>query len=178
MQLKKGSTRIVLLIPFLGIAVKLPIIRIGLIIKELKTFWVDKDLGCFVSFFYPFKVSDSGTFADLFFEGIFSNLIEFWTFFTLGSFALVPTYFTFFGLFNIQKMVISLNQKHEKYLARILFKVFGFYIYEDLYHFLETDNFTCSAEGRLQMIDYGSKEVARVLGRYGEELGRMRLYFD
>jgi len=122
-QIKKGNSRIVVLIPFLGIVVKFPLIR-------LKHCWQDgifhlknKNMRSlfFSWFFHPIFGSSFHLYGPrtLLFRGICCNLVEFWVYIWTRDSAFVPTYFSFFGLFNIQQYFVTADQLDLDFCSKI-----------------------------------------------------------
>ncbi|OGH83709.1 MAG: hypothetical protein A2261_00960 [Candidatus Magasanikbacteria bacterium RIFOXYA2_FULL_44_8] len=97
MQIEHGTTRVVVLLPILGIVIKFPIIRI----------WGSIRLAKIAVRALRMKIPRTRQvllpcIKDSLFLGIANNWREFWFYLRNRHPILKPTFFSFFGLFNIQ----------------------------------------------------------------------------
>ena len=165
MKIKKGHYRIVLVLPFLGIAIKFPIVHV---LGTMKTvFFLAKEMKWkTIRMLFTFK-SDLG-FRKRLFGGILDNWREFTFFLKTRHPFLQPTYFSFFGLFNVQKVSEQCDIKYVDLWCQ-LYELTNGRVWDDSHHFENPDNF-CFRDGKLRMLDYGSSRTHRVVIEYGQKI--------
>jgi len=98
LKIKKGTSRIVMIVSFLPFVIKFPVIKIKGAIGEIRRVGIVK----FVRFTYRHRRASMGSWTCLY-GGIAANQREFSLFLKTRDKRLMPTYFSFFGMFNIQK---------------------------------------------------------------------------
>jgi len=177
--IKIGREKIVLLMPKLGIVVKLPRIRFVGVIKSvihnllkgdwlrLKTHFKRAPTIPEFSYWYPIL------------SGIVTNFSEFWYYATTWNPFLQPTYFSLFGLINIQRYGEPCTMPQQEFRNE-LERIVGQKYMWDSHHFINPANF-CLTVGkmrekdseisrvRLRMHDYGtprSQAVVTICGYY------------
>ncbi len=168
MPIKKGADRVVVLLPALGLVVKLPIIRV---VRFLHSF-----AGCFKDRRFVLKrlwmgvetpVSYHFGFRGMLFKGLHANWCEFWFYWRTRNAFLQPTYFSFFGLLNIQQMGEPCLLDDVDVWSQ-LSGLTKRDVWKDSHHFANASNFGFW-NGKFRMFDYGSKasrEVAALHGAY------------
>jgi len=175
MQIKKGRDRIVLILPFFGIVIKLPISHpisvikfFFFLIKDRKSFIKDGIKRIFFRFFTSRIGYGVGNFKDAMFGGMYSNWLEYLFWKRTKNPFLKPTYFSLFGLLNIQKYgkLCELEYIDFWFQLRELTKE---NVYDNPHHFSNPKNFTLE-NGKLQLVDYGSVRVYRVIAKYGRKI--------
>lgn len=173
MQFKKGTSRYVLILPFLGIVIKFPIIHIDYIFNMflscLRAERVFGRLRLFIRSFYAYDIRAYGSAKRFLFLGIFSNWREFCFFLDEQNDFCVPTYFSLFGFLNIQKYANGKCEFDDSALWGQLYHWTDRDIWHNPHHFSNTDNF-CVENGKLMILDYGCVETHYVLRKYGERI--------
>lgn len=166
MKLKKGTSRIVLVLPALHIVVKLPVIRlraaIEIFIDHLKRpSWLYQEL-------FVFEVSAMHTIKWCLFFGIVSNWREFWFYQTTKHPFVTPTYFSLLGLVNIQRFEeqISRTSVDRNLFWHNLYILTDGEVMKDSHHFDDPQNY-CLVDGKLKLIDYGNWRAQEVVQKYG-----------
>lgn len=188
---KKGMSRIVILIPQLGIVLKIARIDffrslknifkiIGLISDRNYETGRSKILQWFIDRKYYFKwgfIGPVDTFhvepslTYLLFRGIWANLSEF-VFYVLniGNGFLVPTYFSLFGIINIQPLQKDVCNKDDKVFGHLCrFTEFNELFKHHAHTFAERSNFCVDKEGKLRILDYASKGAQKMTKKYGKQ---------
>jgi len=97
------------------------------------------------------------------FRGIVENWQEFWFYQKTRNLFCVPTYFSFLGLFNIQKLgsepKININDLHYQFVIFTNNEARG-------HHYDNNGNFSYQNR-KLQILDYGSPKVQKVIIEFG-----------
>src|SRR5665213_2479302 len=175
--IKKGSSRIVILIPFFGIAIKFPIIYPRAFFKSLYRvcfgdFSKKAELRrYFVKLICNMRDTDEQFSGGWYlFRGISDNWTEFlFLFKNRKSAFLMPTYFSLFGLINIcplgEEFENGLEYENAKRLWVELYTVTNGDVLKEGHHFEETKNF-CIYKGVLKMCDYGGIGVRQVISHH------------
>lgn len=166
-----GTSRIVILIPFMGIAVKLPIIRVNMLLEAI---WADVSR-------YKFKRSWKTITGELeypfslrwcLFTGIVANIEEFRFWKRTRHDFVWATQSSFFGLANIQRLGKRCGYtSKEVWIA--LHKIAGDDLFEDNHCFAESTNFCIGKDGKLKLLDYGSLGSQKVVLQYGSEFAKL-----
>ena len=167
MKISKGKNRIVLILPSMGVVVKIAIISpiksfrcLFRTIKSKNWKYLRRE------FMSPFG-RGIPKFKDYLLLGIIHNWLEFWFYVKTKNTFLQPTYFSLLGLFNIQKLgkvskfsFVNLRcQLHELTKGKI---------WKHSHHFSNSDNFCF--DGKLRMFDYGDKRTQEVIQEYGSKI--------
>lgn len=167
MKFKKGHYRFVFVFPSLGIAIKFPIIRLWCLVKNIvyltvrmrwESLW--REMSSSIDFDFGLK--------GLLFRGIVDNWREFLFFRKTRNIFLQPTYFSFFGLLNIQKTSEPCMLNYVDLWCQ-LYELTGGKVFDDSHHFENPDNF-CFANGKLMILDYGSKGTHGVINEFGAKI--------
>ena len=167
MIFKKGHHRFVFVFPSLGIAVKLPFIRLLCLVKNVFYLSVRmKWRSLWIGMSFPLECHFA--FRGFLFHGIVDNWREFMFFQRTRNVFLQPTYFSFFGLFNIQKTSEPCTLDYKDLWCQ-LYEITSGKVYVDGHHFKNPDNF-CFANGKLRILDYGSKKIHGVIAEFGAKI--------
>jgi hypothetical protein len=181
MEIKAGTSRIVLLIPTLKIAVKFANPYIWQAVKTTYGFFAQIPTKAPQDWARWFKIHWTYnpkrqilSIPQMLFQGVFENWSEFWFCQQARNPMAQPTYFSFFGLINIQaisKPCMVNEREFRQYMEHFLgSKEF----YSDSHHFSRLKNFGLR-HGRLIMVDYGTRQTQDVLRKHGT---RMSQEFD
>lgn len=193
--LHRGDRRSVLVIPSLGIAIKIAVIRWSEAWRLLKT--AKRNHGRYVLGYrntsaQPFMdfiwcqifertVEDRSdgrgiSLKKLLFAGIVDNWHEYW-FYKLNpglQTLLQPTYATFFGIVNIQKYGKPIKESKEDAYYKLLYKAYRAIVGEGLdrdgHHFFYEGNFHLRKDGKVVFLDYGGSATRKILKEYGLEI--------
>jgi len=162
-EIKKGTWRYVILLPFLGIAIKLPRIY-------LTEAWdvIIFTLGCKGWWRIELFKNDVYTYSSLkgwLFKGMVNNWLEYKFYIQTKHPFCVPTYLSLLGLINIQRLV-TISQFDDLDLGYQLKLILG---KADVHHWGNPSNFTFET-GRLQILDYGDPEVQAAIRKYGQKI--------
>lgn len=170
MKIAKGNLRYVIVFPFLGIAVKFPRIRLIAVILRVVRHAFFMRLGTIYREAFRISIDCTGIwgYKRLLFGGIRANWNEFLFFQKTKNLFCQPTYFSLLGLFNIQKFGFPCNL-HWRTLAIQVEEITGGATRDDGHHFDKCKNF-CLADGRLRLLDYGSKKTQRIIAEFGERI--------
>ncbi len=172
MPIKRGTTRLVICLPKMGLVIKLPLIKPfkffrnvisairlgrkgGEIIKWLKwAVWLGKDNDV------------AGNIRYTLLSGIYQNWQEYrlWRK-TLSPF-LEPTYFSLLGFINIQKYGEQLTGVSEGVLWSQMLELSEKAVWSNGHHFANPENFSFS-DGIIKMVDYGGRGVEEVVIQHG-----------
>lgn len=105
------------------------------------------------------------------FRGVTANISEFLYYIrnTDNTF-LIPTYFSLFGIINIQPLQQNIcTQKDEVFGHLKSFTEFNELYKHNPHTFFEQTNFCIDKEGKLCILDYGSKGAQRMVTKYGKQ---------
>lgn len=172
MKYLKGSRRIVLIFPKLGFVIKLPRIFIWVFMKRMFKFfpYYPKNKWQWMKKWFKYDVDVLTGFRDIMYKGIHDNWYERQLYKKTKNVLLQPTYFSFFGILNIQKY----GEIHKMYFAYLLQEFMNLTedeAWKDNHHFANWRNF-CFENGKLKIIDYGSKRTQKIILKYGEKIAR------
>ncbi|MFA5124655.1 MAG: hypothetical protein WC473_02410 [Patescibacteria group bacterium] len=166
--LKQGYTRFVVLIPCLGIAIKIAKINL---FKGLDRLFIEPwEIKGYVWYWFKYQLTIDSQHGDSFrhhlFRGINANWQEFRFYLKTKHPLLQPTYFSFFGLFNIQKIASApLTTKSVPYFQ---FKALSPRAKGE-HNFDSPENF-CLENNRLRILDYGDIDVREAVLADGDRL--------
>ena len=176
MKIKKGHHRFVFIFPSLGIAIKLPFIRLWCLVKNVlhlsarmkwRSLWIE--MSSPVGYDFGLK--------SLLFHGIANNWTEFMFFQKTRNVFLQPTYFSFFGLLNIQKASDPCELNYVDLWCQ-LYELTDGKVFVDRHHFENPDNFGFT-NGKLRILDYGNKKTHGVITEFGTKISEsFDLTFD
>lgn len=176
-----GRERIALLMPALGIVVKLPRIKIWKVIREAASMIRKRKWNRLWTHLKNNPTSEIFSFWNMLFGGIAANFSEFWFYASTWHRFVRPTYFSLFGLFNIQSYGASLKMGEGEFLAA-LERIIEENWMHDIHHFANPANFglrqgtAYDDDGekrrrlRLCIADYGSPRTQAVITLFGRDL--------
>ena len=171
MYKSKGTCRIVFVFPTLGIAVKIPIIRMGSALKDIHYITKSNDPLTRTYHQIMYKWDYFGSIKGFLFHGVFENLHEylFYLFFK-NRFPIQPTYFSFFGLCNVVKVGNPLSLSKIEFISwwGKIVDIVGIDIRKDLHNFECPENFTQNGND-LFFLDYGSEKIRNFLLSHGKK---------
>ena len=81
----------------------------------------------------------------------------------------MQTYFSLFGLVNIQRSGQEVEMNSDEFMHQINHITDGEATTIDVHTFKGPYNF-CSENGRLKIVDYGSRETQQVIEKWGEKI--------
>ena len=181
MNIHHGTTRTVITIPSLGIAIKIARIEFKLAFSNLIYSLIrDPDVLMLKIFFRRefFSVSPM-TFWYFLFCGLLSNLNEWWFTIRYGSDFIAPTYFSC-GLFSVIRCVdpiptcaTSLKFGRKTY-GLVSSVVAHADIDNDTHHWGVSRNFGL-LRGKVVMCDYGSPKTREILRKHAKQLAKLDL---
>ncbi|MES3004839.1 MAG: hypothetical protein V4690_01850 [Patescibacteria group bacterium] len=160
MRLVWGTTRIVLIIPVIGIVLKLPVLEIA---RVSKVFFRNLFRGKFRSI--SIEMHEYWGFL---FSGIIANWSEYRFYQRTRHTFLQPTYFSLFGLFNIQKLGNACNMKTLDVWCQLV-DITSKAVWADPHCFDEADNF-CFDNKQFKMLDYASEGAQKVVLSHGDKI--------
>jgi hypothetical protein len=164
MEIKKGTFRTALV--FKGFVIKLPRIYLS---KALETFFKTLKVGGVIYHFRRYNWEQYNTIPNYLLKGIIDNWLEYVFYKKNKSFQLlVPTIFSLFGLLNIQSYCEPLECKEEDLWCQ-LSEIAGESIWKDSHAFANPKNFGVY-EGKIRMMDYGSKETQKALKECADKI--------
>jgi hypothetical protein len=184
MTVKYGTSRMVILLPRLGIALKFAQFHPFRVLRLLwnsifhkkekygKLNWCQRTKKNFKRAFYNKSGEENLPFFWMhLFQGLFDNISEF-TFHLLNiknKFP-VPTYFSLFGIVNIQALQKNVCKKDEDVWHHLCKSSSHKELWNSSKHtFSVAGNFSTDRDGKLKVIDYASKEVQRMIRKYGDK---------
>lgn len=166
-KIVQGRSRIVILLPKLGVVIKFPIIHF---VVALRVFLDDllENGKLLRDELFRYTVETYGSLKQLLFKGVVDNWRE-WRFFRRTRHAFCqPTYFSFFGLVNIQRFTYSLHaQKIDPWLQ--LHALTNGAVFKDPHHFGNPNNF-CLHDGMLMILDYGEPITQEIVLEFGDKI--------
>lgn len=165
MEIRTGQTRIVVLLPLLGLAIKFPKIHpieaLGLFNRLMRR----RDRWKNIKLHWQCSSKAIAGFKGLLFAGIVANWKEFVFYYQTKNQFLNPTYFSFFGIVNTQPLGKPLLMNYYD-LGHQLDDLTDGKIYLDAHCFTNPRNF-CECSGKLKITDYGSDSAQTVVREYG-----------
>lgn len=163
--IRKGSNRLVVDFINLGFVIKLPIVHLLFVQKELK-FFLHK--GGYFRGWIGYDMDNGGVVGvkRLLFKGIADNWREFWFYAITRHLFAHPTYFSLFGLVNVQRRGDSPAVGSGDFARQVKCIIGEEEFHVDAHHFRLPNNF-CVVNGRLRMVDYGSPNTRRVIREVG-----------
>lgn len=168
MEIRTGETRIVVLLPLLGLAIKFPKIH------PFKAFGLFRQLMKrdnrweLLRKYWKFPPRAVGAFKYLLTRGILCNWQEFKFYSQTRNPLLHPTYFSLFGLLNIQAIGQPCGLKDVDLWCQ-LYELTEGKVFEDSHCFANPRNF-CLSSGKLKITDYGSEGSQNVILAYGQKI--------
>lgn len=170
MELKKGTSRWVILLPSIGIVIKLPIVNlIGAFSIIRACFKAPKLINKLILLYdeiFVFPTEYDFSVRKCLFLGIKSNWLEFSFYLDDPNDFRLTTYFSLFGLITIQELGKEPCTMSDDALYSQLFVLTDGGIFADHHHFNNTKNF-CIKKGKLKIFDYGSWQTHWVVKKFG-----------
>jgi hypothetical protein len=171
----EGTTRIVIAVPLLGVAIKIARINPLKGLQRLFIFPLKYTIkkGNFKKFWnYLYRETTECNSRSInssryyLFRGINANWQEFWFYLKNRHPLLQPTYFSFFGLFNIQRIAYKpLITKSECGCQFIILAP------RTLTHGFESAaNFCLDKNDKLKFLDYGDEKIRKVIISDGDKI--------
>lgn len=163
MKIKSGKTRFVIVLPCLGIVIKIPKIRI---LEALNSSYFSFKNGKLKkALHYPIDGNDI-TFP------LLKGIIENWNESTRRGKFFQKTYLSFLGLINIQKYGAPIPKDVDVWrLLHITYppnQKIDALLQKDGHHFSQGRNF-CIDSGIVKLLDYGGTETKRVVDALGND---------
>ncbi|OGG93353.1 hypothetical protein A2609_01525 [Candidatus Kaiserbacteria bacterium RIFOXYD1_FULL_47_14] len=172
MQIRKGNDRIVFVFPSLGIVVKLPIVHFFFAARcSWQMFFHCGAKGRrwkILKRYLEFPTKNMSSFRWFLFRGLSANWNEFRFYRKTKNPFLQPTYFSLFGLLNIQRFDEPCQLEETGFWWQLLELTNG-KVSDDGHHFEEPRNF-CFHNGKLRILDYGSRRTHDVVLQYGTKI--------
>lgn len=167
MQVKKGTSRAVVLFPSVRLAIKFPLVHLRIVFRLLYLESREEDWQK-IKRNWAYPVGVRGGTKSLLFQGLVANWLEFRFWRQTRNPFLQPTYFSFFGLFNVQRADDPCNLGVNDLWYQI-YDFIGNDIADDGHHFANASNFGFR-DKRLKMVDYGSRETQKIVARHGASI--------
>lgn len=168
LEIKQGSSRIVVIITPCGVAVKFPIIRIGMVGTQIwhhlqrPRHWKHG-----LSKFLAGEIDLPFSMSWCLFKNIAANWQEYQFYRNTRNIFLWPTNFSLLGLVNFQRYGPSTSLTSAD-LYKMLYKIAGDDLYRDSHCFASARNFCVTAKGELRLTDYASEGSQTVVLKHGE----------
>lgn len=168
MQIKYGTSRIVLLLPMLGLAIKFPRVYARIAFGNMWDFVRNRQWSDLYAFFFEYDYEQT-SFSYFILKGFIDNLSE-RRFYrrTRNSYAW-PTFFSLYGALNIQILGNTLGRE-SKSIYKKIYSIVGQNIIRDGHCFENGENFCRSKDGNVYLLDYASRTSQEILSKHGEEL--------
>ncbi len=167
-QLKVGTTRIAIMIPFLGIVVKIPKISFIHVTKKFLKYGFSQKTR---KQFYLYMLSPFGL-RTLLAAGIVANWSEYLFYRKTKNPFVLPTYFSIFGFCNIQAIGEECDYTNTE-IWLVLHEIAGNDLFGDNHCFMNSKNFCVSGGGKLRQLDYASKGSQKVILKYGQQFAAL-----
>jgi len=166
MQVKKGQDRIVILFPWIGIAVKFPIVHFWRVVCLLCYDIKRGNWDCLKKN-WEWPIEARSGFKGLLFRGLATNWGEFRFYRSTHNPFLQPTYLSF-GFVNIQRYDEPCKLKNVDLWCQ-LYELTNGDVFADSHHFENPRNF-CFNNGMLRILDYGSRRSQGVISKHGARI--------
>lgn len=168
MHCKKGSNRLVLVLPSLNIVIKFPRIFFWIVFKDIfrkavRGKWKS------IKKWFSFSIESYGSYNRNLFKGIHDNWSEYKFFRKTQHRALEQTYFSLFGFLNIQRYGEPYKFSFDVILPAIVKLIGADAAIKDGHHFGDSANFSFR-ENKIRYVDYGSKKTQDVILEFGEKI--------
>lgn len=180
MQIKRGTSRLVICIPNLGLVIKLPrakpIVFLRNVISAISLGRRTKDTKKWLKWaMWLGKETDVvGNIRYTLLNGTYQNWQEYCLWRSTCSSFLEPTFFSLLGLINVQKYGDQLMGISAGALWSQLLELSDRAVWSNGHHFANPENFSFR-DGTIKMLDYGSRGVEEVVVQYGDVITR---HFD
>lgn len=166
----KGTNRFVILLPRLGIVIKIPIIEFRSAAKTVCSYFKRYTFKQFLKRMrkeWGFSVETYVSLKKMLFGGLVANYREGMFYLRTRNSFLEPTYLTL-GIINIQRFGRPCPIELQVVIGQ-LYDLTNGDILKDPHSFDTISNFSFS-QGKLRMVDYGSLKVQGVIRDYGEKI--------
>ena len=167
MKIAKGESRLVVVLPGLGIVIKFSIIHL---VIGFRVLWYDlsRKGNRLHDELFRYTIEMSRSLKRLLFKGIVDNWRE-WRFYqrTRHPFC-QPTYLSLFGLLNIQRFARPCTLQENDLWCQLHELTKGA-VFKDSHHFTNPDNFCLNGEG-LRILDYGGLKTQEVVQEFGDNI--------
>lgn len=162
MQIRNGTCRTVLLIPSLGIVIKVAKIRL---ISAVVDFWPIRRRRL-----WGLKLASNvhGSPRWFLLRGIHDNWGEFVYYIWTRHPLLQPTYFSLLGLINIQRLTEPCTMNGRDLLAHIS-QLTNKGAWKDSHHFVNPNNFAYDGD-KLKICDYGGPSTQELISAWGTKI--------
>lgn len=167
MKFHSGEERFTILIPEIGIVIKLPRIYYKLIYRSLCEDLAARDWNHFKKG-WTYPVDKYGGYRGWLFKGMATNWMEFWVYITTRNPFLQPTYFSLLGLVNIQKYGNPCPFDYRDLWCQFR-EITCEEVRKDGHHFSNDANFTYDGQ-TLRIVDYGNTRTRRIVILYGKKI--------
>jgi hypothetical protein len=173
MLVKWGTTRIVIIIPALGIALKFPRIYITEIIKCTWYYLViRRSLKQYLKTFAAGRSESMHSLYSCLFAGLTANQREYAFYMAKRNPFAWPTRFSLLGLVNIQRISKDTNFTCTQ-LENTILEIVSFTIALDYHCFENPANFCVDNNGKLRQRDYASSGSQIVMQMFGNKLSKI-----
>lgn len=177
MRIHYGTYRIAILLPWLGLAVKIPRIHIIRYLRDYPqaiVLIVSGERMALRGFIrdHTGSIEMDGSMRNRLLKGIWDNWREYWFWHRYRPRFTIPTYFSFLGLVTIQPLAIPyegqepLSQFEDRIQSLSCSRRLKL---EDIHHFCNVENYGIH-QGRVGLIDYGGYVTQKLLIQYQQEL--------
>lgn len=180
MRIKRGTSRLVICLPKLGLVIKLPLAKpfvfVHLVIRAIRMGWRSKDMKRWLKW-VVWLGTDTDVFVNIRYtllNGIYQNWQEYRLWRRTRSSFLEPTFVSLFGLINVQKYGEQFTEISEGALWSQLLELSDGAVWSNGHHFANSKNFSFR-DGTIRMLDYGGRGIEEVVVQYGENIAR---HFD
>ena len=163
MKIHRGTQRIVVEVPWLGIVLKFPIFRIKIMLKsfvEVFEYRRARKEPVDVEWLAEYFIND------FWYQGFIENWNEFMNYLDELHPFLQPTYFSFGGLCNIQKLGAPTDVERSALVVQIQLYT-EMHAFDHSHSFFGRSNYCKDSDGKLRMTDYGSDRAYVVIQRFG-----------
>lgn len=168
------ESRFVVLVPRLGISIKLPRIHTREILTELKILIRRKQWRELCIFLFS-SVYQTNSLSNLLFRGVLANQSEFEFYYETRNPFVWPTYYSLWGILNIQGIGRNIERAEMIEVFKIVIETSGDEI-EDWHIFVNEENYRLSSEGKIYLAHYATQNCQHVLAKYGTELREQLQY--
>lgn len=171
MNIAKGRDRIVIVIPEIGIVIKIIFVHAVMVTQQLYRYAKEREWKRMRALWLR-DIEKRGGFINSLFGGWYANWNEYLFYRRTHNHFVQPTYFSLFGLINIQKYGEMCTTEDGDELVAFwdeLRALTANEVYADPHHFQNPLNY-CMHDTHVRMTDYGNKKVQKVLEVYGDML--------
>lgn len=180
MQIKRGTSRLVICLPKLGLVIKLPlakpIVFVRQVISATRLGWKSKDMKKWLKWaaWLGEGTDTVGNIRYTLLNGSYQNWQEYRLWRRTRSSFLEPTFFSLLGLVNVQKYGEQLKGISDGALWSQLLELSDKAVWSNGHHFANPENFSFR-DGMIRMLDYGGRGIEEVVIQHGDNIAR---HFD